>query len=239
MLFDNGIAAVITIQLHFSTFWSTFCKIWLFFLSQRTISVLTRKIFHLEPWNLIAKLPDRLIFPIHISLFDKHIICRFHNFECNGMLPLPPKSRFFFSDVGVLLMRDSEIVVNYFDTFSSIIIILTLIRYWKMSIALWRNGASNPGGLYQVEAQLKCPGAITGCLPEKMASPKWRRSSSESERKLHEKYAQNLLIDVYTLNFYSIKRCFWFTIQSVWALLELRFLQKSSGNWDEKSSHGM
>ena len=48
VLFDNGIATVITIQLHLSTFWDTFCKIWLFlwknrpeitYVSQSTISV--------------------------------------------------------------------------------------------------------------------------------------------------------------------------------------------------------
>ena len=37
----------------------------------------------------------------------------------------------------------------------------------------------------------------------------------------------------------NIKMCFWFTIQSVWALLKLRLRQKSSGKWDEKSSDEM
>ena len=91
--------------------------------------------------------------------------------------------------------------------------------------------------IYQVEAQLKCLGAgynwqpiITGCVPGKMASPKWRRSSSESERNLHE----NMLTTCLICNIKSVS-----DLQSVWALLELRLRQKSSGKWDEKSSHGM
>ena len=82
---------------------------------------------------------------------------------------------------------------------------------------------------------------LRGAYREKMASPKWRRFGSGSERKLHE----NMLITYSLLYIYlifmanNIKICFWFTIQSVWALLKLRLRQKSSGKWDEKSSHEM
>ena len=66
--FNNGIATVITIQWHFSTFWGIFCKIWLFLwknwpeissVSQRTISLFihNQKIFHIEPWNLAENCP--------------------------------------------------------------------------------------------------------------------------------------------------------------------------------------
>ena len=65
----NGIATVITIQLHFSTFWGTFCKICLFLLKKNGLnlppfhkgpflcSYITKKIFHLEPCNLVENCP--------------------------------------------------------------------------------------------------------------------------------------------------------------------------------------
>ena len=63
-----------------------------------------------------------------------------------------------------------------------------------------------------VEAQLKCPGAgynrqpvITGCLRGKTASPKWRHSSSESERKLHENMLTTCSLMYIHLFFYSMQ----------------------------------
>ena len=108
MLFNNGIATGITIQLHFSTFWGIFCKIWLFLwknwpeiasVSQRTISVFihNQKNISSRVMKLGRKLPYRLLFLIHISLFKKHIIRSFHNFQCTERLPLPPNS-WIFSD---------------------------------------------------------------------------------------------------------------------------------------------
>ena len=126
------------------------------------------------------------------------------------------------------------------------------LRIWSHGckmVAIEIYSQNNHFGLvYQVEAQLKCPGAgwyqqpvITGCLPGKMASPKWRRSGSGSERKLHENMLTTYSLTYIHLIFIAnnIKKCFWFTIQSVWALLRLRLRQKSSGKWDEKSSHEM
>ena len=40
--------------------------------------------------ELDRKLPYRRLFPIHILLYDKHIIRNFQNFKCMGRLPLPP-----------------------------------------------------------------------------------------------------------------------------------------------------
>ena len=111
MLFNNDIATVMTIQFHFSTFWGTFCKIWLF-LWKKIIglilplfckgpflcSSISRKNIASRAMKVGRKLPYRRLFPIHISLFDKHIMHRFQNFQCKGRLPLPPKS-LIFSDM--------------------------------------------------------------------------------------------------------------------------------------------
>ena len=106
----NGIATVITIQLHFSTFWGTFCKIWLFLLkkkrpaftsvSQRTIFMFIHnyKIISSRAMQLGGKLPYRVLFPIQISLFDKCNIRSFQNCKCKERLPLPSKS-WIFSDM--------------------------------------------------------------------------------------------------------------------------------------------
>ena len=94
----------VTIQLHFSAFWGTFCK--------TCRAVFMKKIslklppFRKGPflcssitiWNNISsgamklgrKMPYRLLCPTHISLFDKHIIRSFQSFQCKGRLPYPP-----------------------------------------------------------------------------------------------------------------------------------------------------
>ena len=44
--------------------------------------------------KLGRKLPYRLLVLIHISLFDKHIIRSFHNFQCTERLPVPQNPEF-------------------------------------------------------------------------------------------------------------------------------------------------
>ena len=106
----NGIATVITIQLHFSTFWGTFCKIWLFLLKKNGLnlppfhkgpflcSYITKKYISSRAMQLGGKLPYRVLFPIQISLFDKCNIRSFQNCKCKERLPLPSKS-WIFSDM--------------------------------------------------------------------------------------------------------------------------------------------
>ena len=45
--------------------------------------------------KLGRKQPYGILLPKHVSLFDKHIMRSFQNFQCKGRLPLPPKSRIF------------------------------------------------------------------------------------------------------------------------------------------------
>ena len=95
--------------------------------------------------------------------------------------------------------------------------LLGLLQNWSQCLQI----ILHCGRREQVEAQLKCPGAgynrqpvITGCLPGKMASPKWPRSSSESERKLLENMFTTCSLMYIHLIFiaYNIEKCFWFTI---------------------------
>ena len=73
MLFDNDIATVITIQWYFRTFWGTFGKIWLFLWKKIAWnSSITRKIFHLEPCNLVENCPIDSSFR-HISHYLPNI----------------------------------------------------------------------------------------------------------------------------------------------------------------------
>ena len=117
--------------------------------------------------------------------------------------------------------------------------------HYRPTTTCWLSMQVPGGGPTEMSGRWLIPAAgyylITGCQPGKMASPKWRRSSSGSERKLHKNIATTYSLTYIHLIFMAnnIKKCFWFTIQSVWALLKLKLRPKSSGKPDEKSSHEM
>ena len=56
---------------------------------------ITRKIFHLEPWNLVENchIDSSFQYKSHYLTYLSYVV--FQNFQCKGRLPLPPKSWIF------------------------------------------------------------------------------------------------------------------------------------------------
>ena len=106
MLFDIGLTTNFTIQIRISTFWGTLCKIWLFLWKKIGLklppfcegpflcSSITRKIYPLEPWNLVENCP------IHSYVrYISHCLTTISNvvfiiFNVREGYPYPPNPEF-------------------------------------------------------------------------------------------------------------------------------------------------